>query len=138
MMNAPAGSHATAISPIHLAIRFGLELALAAGFALWGWHVGDGGLSGFLAATLLFIAFWAIWGIFGTPGDPSRGRAIVEIPGWTRLLLEAGLIGLCAYGVWTSWSRAASETLLTALALHYAVTWERSRWLLRSSVASKE
>jgi hypothetical protein len=91
-----------------------------------------------LLLALLFVAvFAALWGVFGTPGDPSRGPAPVAIPGWARLLLEAALIGAGAYGIWTSWSRAAAETLLTAFVIHYALTWERGRWLLRAPAQSE-
>lgn len=131
-MTGPTGAPATAISALHLGIRFLLELALVVGVAYWGWRAADGGARGILLAMLGVGIFATIWGVFGTPGDPSRGRSPVAVPGWVRLLLELALIGVAAYGVWTSWSRAAAETLLTALALHYAVTWERSRWLLRA------
>jgi hypothetical protein len=122
----------TAVTPLHLGFRFLLELSLVAGVAYWGWHAGTGGAKGLLFAGLLTAAFAGVWGIFGTPGDPSRGTPPIAIPGWTRLLLELLLIGLGSYGVWTSWSRAAAETLLTLFVLQYALTWERSRWLLRA------
>ncbi|MBX6723701.1 MAG: DUF2568 domain-containing protein [Dactylosporangium sp.] len=126
----PTNDTATSGTPaLHLAIRLALELALLAGGAVWGWSIGDGGARGTVAA--LVAAFAGLWFVVGTPGDPGRGPAPVAIPGWTRLLLELGLVGLAAYGIWTSWSRAAAETLLTVFALHYAVTWERSWWLLR-------
>jgi hypothetical protein len=131
-MTAPTGERATPIPALHLAIRFLLELALVASVAYWGWHVGDDGPRGLLLAILAVAVFAALWGLFGTPGDPSRGRAPVAVPGWARLLLELALIGVAAYCLWTAWSRAAAETLLTAFAVHYALTWERSRWLLRA------
>lgn len=113
----------------HLGVRFLLELALVAGIAYWGWRVGDGGVSGGLLATLFVAIFATLWGVIGTPNDGSRGAPVIPVPGRWRLLLELAIIGIAAYGVWTSWSRAAAETLLTAFVIHYALTWERSRWL---------
>jgi Protein of unknown function (DUF2568) len=119
------------VAPVHLAIRFALELVLLAAFAFWGWHLGNGGVTGVALAVLLTVIAAALWGIFRAPGEEGGG-AFVPVPGWLRLALEAALIGLAAYGVWTSGSRAAAETLLTAFALHYAVTWERAAWLVRN------
>lgn len=115
-----------------MAVRAVLELAVLAGYAIWGWHAGSGGFGGVALATLFVVAAGAVWSVFRTPGDTGAGGAIVPVAGWLRLLIELVVIGLAAYGVWTSWSRAAAETLLTALAIHYAITWERSWWLLRA------
>ncbi|MDP9470881.1 MAG: YrdB family protein [Chloroflexota bacterium] len=117
---------------VELVYRFALELALLAGLAYWGWHLGWTTLTRLLLAALLPMAATAIWGIFATPRDPSRGgRAPVPIPGAVRLVLELTLFGLAAYGIWTSGSRAAAETLLTAAGLHYVLAWDRAAWLLR-------
>jgi hypothetical protein len=56
---------------------------------------------------------------------------MVAVPGAVRLAFEFALIGVAAYGVWTSGSRALAETMLTAFALHYAVTWPRVAWMFR-------
>jgi mannose-6-phosphate isomerase-like protein (cupin superfamily) len=126
-----------AIPAAHLVIRFVLELAVLAGFAIWGWYVGSGGILGAVLALLFVALAAAVWAIFRVPNDPGGGRPVVAVPGWARLLLELAIFALSAYGIWTSWSRAAAETLLTALALHYAVTWERTRWLLRGDVGQE-
>jgi hypothetical protein len=117
-----------------LVVRFLLELALLAAFAIWGWHLGDGGIGGALIGTILLLAAATIWGVFGAENDGSRGRPVVVVPGWVRLLLEVALILLGAIGIWTTWSRAAAEMLLTAFALHYALIWERNWQLLRPNV----
>ena len=119
------------VALVHLAIRFALELVLLAGLAYWGWHLGGGGATGVLLAVLLPVVAGALWGIFRTLGDHG-GRPVVPVPGIVRFGLEIALIGIATYGVWTSGSRAAAETMLTAFALHYAVTWPRTAWLLRS------
>ncbi len=117
---------------VELAYRFVLEVALLAGLAYWGWHLGGTGVTRLLLAAVLPMVAAAAWGIFATPQDPSRsGRAPVPVPGSVRLILELVLFGLAAYGIWTSGSRAAAETLLTAVGLHYALAWDRLVWLLR-------
>jgi hypothetical protein len=121
----------------HLGVRFVLELALIAGVAYWGWRIGDGGPLGLVLAILFPTLLGALWGVFGTPNDGSRGAPVIPISGKLRLLLEALIIGVATYGVWTSWSRAAAETLLTAFVIHYALTWERSRWLWRAPAHPK-
>lgn len=115
-------------SGFHLAIRFALELATLAAYGWWGWRLGDGGLTGLVLATLLPVLGGSVWAVFRTPGD-GAGRALMPVPGPIRLVIELGLIGIAAYGVWTAGSRAAAETLLTAWGLHYAVGWEYVRWL---------
>jgi uncharacterized protein DUF2568 len=119
------------VATAHLAIRFALELALLAALAYWGWHLGGDRVAGGLLVVVVPVVAAALWGVFRTAGDPGQARPTVPIPGMLRLALEFTLIGLAAYGVWSSGSRAAAETLLTAFALHYAVTWERLVWLVR-------
>jgi hypothetical protein len=116
---------------LHLGIRFVLELVVFSGFAIWGWHLGSGGYAGTLLAVGLSAIAATVWTVFRVPGDPSGGRPIISVAGWLRLGLELAIFGFSAYGIWTSWSRAAAETMMTAVALHYAVTWERSWWMLR-------
>lgn len=119
------------VAPAHLAIRFALELVLLAAYAYWGWHLGDGGVPGILLAVVLPVLVAALWAIFKTPGDTGKATPVVAVPGVVRLVLEIALIGVAAYGVWTSGSRVLAETMLTAFALHYAVTWPRIAWLVR-------
>jgi hypothetical protein len=119
-----------------LAFRFLLELGLLAGLGYWGWHLGNGGAAGAALAVVFPLVAAVLWAVFRVPNDPSANpRAIVPVHGWLRLAMEVALIGLAAYGVWTSGSRAAAETLLTAAVIQYAVTWERIVWLLRSRTA---
>jgi len=122
-----------AISLFHGAVRFALEIVLLSGYFYWGWRLQDGGIVGLLLGALFVAIPAAVWGIFGARNDPSRGKAIVLIPGWARVALELTIIGICAAGIWTSWSRAAAETLLTAFLIHYALMWERTWDLIRPS-----
>jgi hypothetical protein len=101
---------------------------MLAGAGMAGWHVWR-----YAGAILFVLGACLLWGLFGTTGDGSRGAPVVETPGQIRLALEITLFGVAAYGYWVVWSRAASETFLTAAVLHYLITWERNWWLLRGA-----
>ena len=117
---------------VPLAIRFLLELVLLAALGVWGWRLGNGGVAGGALALVVPTTAAVLWGLFSVPGDPSRNpRALVAVPGVVRLALEWALFGLAAYGLWSTGSRAAAETLLTVTGLHYALSWERIVWLVR-------
>jgi len=131
---AASGSSLSRVPTPQLVVCFLLELMLLTAFAIWGWQLGIGGIRGALSGTILLLIAATIWGVFGAGHDGSRGRPVVVVPGWVRLLLEVALILLGAIGIWTSWSRAAAEMLLTAFALHYALIWERNWRLLRPNV----
>jgi hypothetical protein len=113
-------------------VRFAMEIVAFGGLFWWGWTIGDGGFTGVLLGILFFLVAASLWGIFAVPGDPSRNPdPPVGIPGWLRLLIELGIFGTAACGIWLSGSRALAETLLTAVVLTYVLTYDRSRWLLR-------
>jgi hypothetical protein len=121
------------VTTASLVFAFVLELAMFICLGIWGWHVGDGGLLSGLLAVLFVAVPGAVWGLCRTPGDLPHGRSRVPVPGPVRLLIEFAVLGLAVYGIWVSGSRAAGETLLTAGVIHYALLWERIRWLLRGS-----
>ncbi len=76
--------------PINLALRFFLELAALAEYAMWGWRIGEGFVR-FLLAIGLPLVLAIIWGTFRVPNDP--GKAPVPVPGTIRLLYEALYFG---------------------------------------------
>lgn len=100
------------------------------GYAVFTWTGGE--LTGLLVAGLVVMLLAGIWITVRVPGDVSIPVPIlVPTSGRTRLLLELAITAVAAYGIWTTLSRAAGETLLTVVGLHYAVTWERVRWLIQ-------
>ena len=130
----PAGASADAPRQpaAGLALRFLLEVALLAALGVWGWRLGGSGVASWALAIGLPLGAVALWVTFNVPGDPSRGGgAPVPVRGAVRLGVEWGLFGLAAYDLWSTDSRAAAETLLTAAAIHYALAWDRLVWLLR-------
>jgi len=113
-------------------VRFALEIAAIGGLGWWGWTLGDGGIGGTLLALVIPGIAFSIWGVFAVRDDPARNpNPLVAIPGRLRLIIELSVFGLAAYGIWTSGSRAAAETLLTGVGIVYVVTWDRQLWLLR-------
>ena len=117
---------------VMLAARFLLELFGLAGFGVWGWSIGDGGLWGGVLASVLVIVAAAVWGTFRVRHDPpGKTDHPVIVAGRVRLAIELVFFGLAAVGLWFGGSRAASETLMTGVVLLYSVTWDRQRWLLR-------
>lgn len=117
-----------------LAAIFALELFGLAGFGRWGWALGGGGLTGALAGIGMALAAATVWGVFRVPNDPpGKVNPPVRVPGWLRLLIELSFYGLAAAGLWLGGWRAASETLMTAVAIVYLVMWDRQRWLLRQT-----
>ncbi|MGC4105674.1 MAG: YrdB family protein [Thermomicrobiales bacterium] len=114
------------------AIRFALEIWAAVALGWWGWHLAGGGAVGIVLAIAIPTAAFAVWGIFAVKDDPSRNpNPPVPVPGWVRLLIEAAVFGLAAYGLWSSGHRAWAEGLLTAVGLLYFVSYERIAWLLK-------
>ena len=111
---------------------FALELFGLAGFGRWGWSLGNGGVPGAVAAIGVAAVAATVWGVFRVRNDPpGKVNPPVRVPGWLRLLIELSFYGLAAAGLWLGGWRAASETLITAVAIVYLVMWDRQRWLLR-------
>jgi len=117
---------------VMLAARFLVELFGLVGFGVWGWSLGDGGLAGVAFATLMVTGAAAVWGVFRVRHDPpGKTDHPVIVPGPVRFAIEIVFFALATAGLWLGGSRAASETLMTCVAVLYVVTWDRQRWLLR-------
>lgn len=115
--------------PLNLALRFGLELAMLAAWALVGWSFSSASWR-LLPAILLPLAAAALWGVFRVPGD--GGPPVIVTPGPLRLLLEALLFGGAVYGLWAT-RHATFAAILGGLALfHYALGYDRVLALLRN------
>ncbi|MGD8817978.1 MAG: DUF2568 domain-containing protein [Acidobacteriota bacterium] len=121
-----------AYHPINLAVRFLLELAALAAFAMYGWGLTDHAALRVVLAVLFPVIAAALWGIFAVPDDPSRsGSAPVPIPGATRLILELSFFAAAAWAL-SARSSAGAGALASAVVIHYAVSYERIAWLVGS------
>lgn len=117
--------------PIRI-VRALVEATAFAGLIWWGWTLGKSVPTRAALAIIVLTIPGLLWVYAGTPGDPARRmppRLALAGPG--RLLLEVTILGIAAFAVWTTVSRAASETFLTVAVVLYVVTWDRLLWLLR-------
>jgi hypothetical protein len=118
------GSH-----PLNLAFRFLLELAALIALGVWGWSLATGAAR-FVAALAAPIVAAAMWGLFNVPGDPSRsGAAPVPVRGMVRLALELAFFGLAAWALAASGHADLGIALAVAVAIHYAMSYDRIAWL---------
>lgn len=120
------GSH-----PINLAFRFLLEITAYVSMAYWGWTQHDGILR-FAWAIGLPLVWAVLWGTFNVPDDPSRsGKAPVRVPGFVRLLLELAFFTTGAWALYASGYTTWAIIIAVAVAIHYALSYDRIAWLLR-------
>jgi len=114
----------------NLAFRFGLEVAAFVGFGAAAWDQTTGAMQ-WIAVIVIPIGAMAVWGIFNVLNDPSRsGKAPVEVPGWVRLTIELLILGVGALALGAVWSSGLGIAVAVLIALHYAASWSRVRWLL--------
>jgi len=118
--------------PANLGFRFLLEVLAISAFAFWGWAWG--GWTRWPLAAGCALAGMAVWGIFRTPGDASSGSGYVATPGPVRLALELGIFALAVLALLNADANDRARWLALALAagvvVHYALSWDRVRWLL--------
>jgi hypothetical protein len=114
--------------PLNLALRAVLELLLIFIYFYWPWKT-------FLGASKLVISIGlpillvSVWAVFKVDGDP--GKAVVAIPGWSRLILEA-CIFLGGFFLLTQLSYTKQAYLFLGISiLHYIISYDRIAWLLK-------
>jgi len=118
--------------PINLALRFLLELAAITSMSCWGFSHGNG-LARFAFAVIAPLVAAAVWGVFAVPGDPSRsGSALVPVPGTLRLILEICFFSFAAWCLFSINRPTLAIMLGSITALHYAISYDRIRWLVRA------
>lgn len=118
--------------PLNLAFRFLLELSALAALAFWGWTRTSGDLRIVLAVGLPLCAA-TVWGTFAVPHDPSRsGSAPVPVSGALRLGIEALFFLCAAAGLYAAGAAIWSLLLALLTAFHYAASYDRVMWLVRS------
>jgi hypothetical protein len=116
------GSH-----PLNLALRFLLELAAWAAIGYWGWTQHQG-FPRVLLGIGLPLAAMAVWGTFRVQNDP--GKAPVEVPGIVRLMIELAEFGAAAWLLAAAGRPSLGIGLAVIVVLHYAISYDRIRWLL--------
>ncbi|MCA9936730.1 MAG: YrdB family protein [Ardenticatenaceae bacterium] len=120
------GSH-----PLNLLLRFLLELAALTALGYWGWQQADGALA-YMWAIGLPVVTAVLWATFAVPNDPSRsGKAPVPVPGLLRLLLELLVFGTAVAALYSAGARLPGLLLGGITAIHYGLSVDRLKWLIR-------
>lgn len=126
-------------NPLNLALRFALELVAVAGWIVLGTTLAERAGGVVLAASLAGAAM-LLWGVFRTP-DPAghfdKPAAVVPVPGWVRLLIEALVLGGGVAGLFAGGYRAFGLVVIALLVAHYALSYDRLVWLLRPAHAAQ-
>ena len=118
-------------NPINLALRFLLEMAGLAIFAVWGWNWGSGRWR-FLPAIFVPLVFAALWGIFAVNEDPSRsGKTVVPTPGVLRLFLELTFFTLATLALFDLGLKTQGTVFAIVVFIHYAISYDRIMWLFK-------
>jgi hypothetical protein len=115
-------------NPINLAFRFLLELVGLFAFGYWGWTQ-HGGVARWGWTLGLPLAAAAAWGIFRVPGDPKE--AVVAVPGFVRLLLEAVYFGLAIWAFYAAGQGTWGLVFGISVLIHYLVSYDRILWLIK-------
>jgi hypothetical protein len=110
------------IKPLNLALKFLLELAALASFAIWGAHVGSGATAVILAIVtpLLFVL---LWGRFAAPRSSRRQSRNTRIPFELTIFLLAAS-GLLSAGHAIAAAVFAALVVLNAAGLTAFDQWE--------------
>ncbi len=114
--------------PVNLAVRFLLELAVLAALGLWGWQQGQNWERFALAVGVPLLAAM-LWGTFRVPNDPGPAR--VAVPGIARLALELAVFGSAVWALADLGATTLSWIVGIVVAIHYAVSYDRIKWLLQ-------
>jgi phosphatidylserine synthase len=95
------------------------------------------GLWRWVAAVIIPIAMATMWATFGVTDEESRGGTPpVRVPGAVRLALELSFFALAVLSLvlidQTTWAIVFAGIVV----LHYAISWDRIPWLLRTKATS--
>lgn len=104
-------------------------IALAS-FGFLGWSLFESAVR--IVPTIAFpVIGAALWGVFAVPDDPSRsGKTVVPVSGKVRLMLEVAIFVAAVAAVLVALNAMFAVVLAAVVIVHYAVSYERVRWLL--------
>lgn len=114
----------------NLALRFLLELAALAGLGIATWKLSPEPWR-WGALILVPVVAAVAWTVFNVPDDPSRsGGAPIVVNGWLRLVIETTILAAGAVALYVTDRPWLGGAFAAAIAIHYATSWSRVRWLL--------
>ena len=106
----------TVARAVNDSVRFCLELAALAGFAVWGWETGPDHWNVLLAIAAPLVAA-VLWGLFVAPKAPRHPR-----DPW-RLALELLVFGGGTLAFWAAGLETSALVLGVATAAHLVATF---------------
>ena len=104
-----------------LALKFALELAALAAFAVWGANVGSGAVSVVLAIAVPLAAA-ALWGTFAAP------RASRRLPTRARIPFELGFFAVAVVALLGAGAPVAAAVLAALVVLSTALLARFEQW----------
>jgi hypothetical protein len=116
------------IESLNSGVRFLLEIAGLVSIGYWGFQLTDGILR-WLIMLIPPLIVATVWAVFRVPGD--GGDPVIVVSGLSRLLIEAAVFTLAVLALAASGQGTYAIVLAVIVLGHYAVGWERIRWLLR-------
>ena len=117
--------------PVNLGLRFFLEMAGLFGLGWWGSGIFNPPLR-WLGALMVVVLASVVWGTFRKPGDASAsGKALIVVPGWLRLGLEAVFFGLAILGYFFKAGVLTAGIFAALVFGHYLFSADRVGWLIR-------
>lgn len=110
-------------------LRWVLDLAALMAMINWGLRKHEGYSAAAWAIGLpMFVG--TIMATFFVPGDTGNVLFLVPVPGFVRLLLEAGYFGLAVWLLRDTKQGHLGFILAAFVVLHYALAYQRILWLL--------
>jgi hypothetical protein len=113
-----------------------IEVAAVLAYGYWAWAVHAGYVRYAWALGVMIVA-WVIWDVFRVPGDGSA-RPAVAVPGWLRLIIEAGYLTGAGTALVAAGAPAPGIAFVLLVALHYSLTHRRLLWLLRQGESTAD
>ena len=124
------GGNDSRLTPAQAGLRFVVELAALACWAVVGWEVGGDWLGWVLAIGFPVVAA-STWATFRVPGDLSAGQGgPIPVPGVVRLIIEIDVLALAAVFAIVVGQAALGLVVGVGVVVHYLLTWRRVRWLV--------
>ncbi|GAP13917.1 hypothetical protein LARV_01676 [Longilinea arvoryzae] len=108
-------------------LHFALELCAFGALGVWGFQTGENGLGRAALGIGVPLAAAVLWGVFRVPNDP--GPATVAVPGWLRLILELGILGLSVWAVFRMHQNGLAFAFAVAILIDYLLMIKRILWL---------
>lgn len=122
--------------PFDRALSAVIEVTAVLAYGFWAWAVHDG-FTRYAWSFLAFLIAWVVWDVFRVPGDGAV-KPRVPVPGWVRLIIEAGYFTGAGTALVAAGAEAAGIVFMLLVAVHYSLTHRRVLWLLREEESTAD